>query len=101
MIVAIPIMGMTATLTGYTGNSAWLIWLFAFALMAAPWNQQWLMQGLEMMGFAAGGQFLRTLVFALGILFFVRKSQDFWVVGIVVIIAVFTSFSALPEFNFR
>jgi O-antigen/teichoic acid export membrane protein len=86
-IVTVPIMGLTTMITGYTGDAAWLIWLFAFALLAAPWNQQWLLQGLEMMGGAAAGQFLRALAFAVGVLLFVRGPRDLWAVGAVEVLA--------------
>ena len=64
-IFSVPVMGLTTALAGHSGDSARLVWLFALALLAAPWNQQWLMQELEMMGRAAVGQFLRTLAFTL------------------------------------
>ena len=68
LVAVVPAMGLVAARSGQIrarpyGSDGCL----PLSLLAAPWNQQWLMQGLEMMGWVAIGQMLRTLTFALGV----------------------------------
>lgn len=89
-VVAIPLMGLTTLVTDHSEPATVLIWLYAFSLLFAPWNQQWLFQGLEMMGRVAAAQLLRALVFACGVILVIRRPEHLWIVGIVEVVATLT-----------
>jgi O-antigen/teichoic acid export membrane protein len=89
--IALPLMGLSAKLSGQTGATGRLVWLYAFGLFALPWKQDWLLQGLEMMTGAAAGQALRSAVFAICVVVFVRASQDLLQVGFAEIVAAGTA----------
>jgi O-antigen/teichoic acid export membrane protein len=65
-----------------------LVLLFALSLLAWPWNQNWLCQGLGRTSLAAAAQPLRMGVFALGALLLVRRPEDLLRVGWLEIVAV-------------
>jgi len=57
-LVAVPVMGGVAIVSGQPETTVHLVWLFSIGLFAVPWFQRWLFQGLEMMdwvGNARGG----------------------------------------------
>ncbi len=66
-LIAIPIMGFTSVLVTRSQDTHLLVLLFALALIAAPWKQQWLLQSQEMMGRVAAAQVLRTAIFTIGV----------------------------------
>ncbi len=86
-LVAIPIMGLTTVLTGQANETVQLVWLFSLGLLAIPWKQDWLLQGLEMMRAAAAAQVIRMSAFTIGIIVCVHASQDLLRVGMVEIAA--------------
>ena len=89
-LVAIPLMCLVPNLTGQSAAAQQLVLLFALSLLFTPWNQEWLLQGLEMMNAAALAQVVRMLVFAMGVVVFVQSSEDLLRVGLVEIAAVST-----------
>lgn len=90
-LVAIPIMGFSAFLVQHSDDTVLLVSLFAVALLAMPWQQEWLLQGLEMMGYVAAGQAIRMLAFAIGVVVCVRGPHDLLQVGLVEIGAATTA----------
>jgi len=87
---AIPLMCLVPILTGQDMVTQYLVGLFALSLLVTPWNQEWLLQGLEMMNAAALAQVVRMLVFAIGVVLFVQSSEDLLNVGWVEVVAVST-----------
>ncbi len=103
--LAIPVMGFSAWLTGQTAETTTLIWLFAAGLLAVPWKQDWLFQGLEKMGVTAMAQVIRMTVFAGGVFVFVHGTHDLLHIGYIEMTAAFMMavyylgaqrFSAIP-----
>lgn len=80
-LLAIPLMGLAVAAMGQPAESVRLVWLFALGLLAAPWKQGWLLQGLEMMGWVSASGAIRMGVFALGVLLLVRGPEDLLLVG--------------------
>lgn len=78
---AIPAMGLTAIALGQPADTVALVWLFAVGLLAAPWRQQWLLQGLEMMTWVSAANAVRMFVFAGGVVLWVRAPHDLAAVG--------------------
>ena len=85
--IAIPIMGLTAIVATHSHDTTLLVWFFAIALIAVPWNLQWLLQSQEMMGRVAVGQVIRPFVFAIGIVLFVGSTRDLVRVGVIEVVA--------------
>ena len=90
-LVAIPIMGFSAFLVQHSADTGLLVSLFAVALLAMPWQQEWLLQGLDMMGYVAAGQAIRMMAFAIGVVVCVRGPHDLLQVGLVEIAAATTA----------
>ena len=86
-VVVVPIMGLGAQLLGQSGETVSLVWLMGLALLALPWKQDWLLQGLEMMRGVAIGDVVRATAFAIGVLVFVRGPRDLIQVGFAEILA--------------
>jgi len=82
-LLAIPAMGLAAIALGQPPETVQLVWLFALGLLAAPWRNQWLLQGHEMMTWVSGAAAIRALVFALGVALLVREPSDLSTIGIV------------------
>lgn len=82
-VVAIPVMGLSATLLGHDTVTVQLVWLFALALLASPFKQDWLLQGMEMMTAVAAAQAIRMTVFAVGVIVVVHGPRDVVQVGVV------------------
>lgn len=80
-VVAVPVMIATAASMRQSPVTLHLVILFAIGLLAAPWFQRWLFQGLEMMGWLSAAQPIRMLVFGLGVVLFVHGPQDVLSVG--------------------
>ncbi|MGH0028595.1 MAG: flippase [Myxococcota bacterium] len=77
---AIPARGGLALAMGQPPETVRLVWIFSLGLLAIPWKQTWLLQGLEMMGWLSAGGAVRMGVFALGVLLLVRGPEDLhWV----------------------
>jgi O-antigen/teichoic acid export membrane protein len=90
-LVVVPIMGFGAGLMGHNEETVQLVWLFGFSLLALPWKQDWLLQGLEMMRGVALGDVIRAGAFATGVFIFVRGPGDLLAVGFVEIGAAFAA----------
>ncbi len=90
-LMVVPIMGFGAELMGHSEETVQLVWLFGFALLALPWKQDWLLQGLEMMSGVALGDVIRAGVFAIGVFAFVRGPEDFLEVGFIEVAAAFSA----------
>ena len=88
-LFTIPIMGITGILIADIPHTSILIWWFALALFATPWDHRWLFQGLEQMTVVTLGQTIRMVMFAIGVILFVHSSTDYWLVGMVEIISAF------------
>ena len=85
--LAIPLMDAVPIVTGQPEHTVHLVWLFSLGLLAVPWFQRWLFQGLNMMDWVSIGQVIRSAVFCLGVLIFVRGPADLLTVGKVEIMA--------------
>jgi O-antigen/teichoic acid export membrane protein len=81
-LLAAPTMVGVAVAMGQPARTVGLVALFAVGLLAAPFNQRWLLQGLERMGWAAPGPAIRMGVFALGVVLLVRGPEDLLAVGV-------------------
>ncbi len=82
-LLAVPVMGFSSLLTEQGERASDLVWLFALGLLAAPWKQDWLLQGREMMNAAAAAQVIRMGVFAAGAVILVHDSDDLLRMGYV------------------
>jgi O-antigen/teichoic acid export membrane protein len=80
-LAAIPLMGLSVSWSGADAATTELTWLFALAMLALPWKQDWLLQGLEMMTAAALAPLLRMAAFAGAVMLLVDSSQDLVWVG--------------------
>ncbi len=90
-LIAVPVMGGIAIVSGQPAATVRLVWLFSIGLFAVPWFQRWLFQGLEMMDWVSTGQVLRSAAFCLGVVVFVRGPEDLLAVGQVEIMAAVTA----------
>ena len=86
-LIAVPVMGAVAMVSGQPETTVHLVWLFSIGLFAVPWFQRWLFQGLEMMDWVSLGQVIRSAVFCLGVVIFVRGPADVLAVGQIEIMA--------------
>jgi O-antigen/teichoic acid export membrane protein len=86
-VVAVPVMGGVAIITAQPEQTVRLVWLVSLGLLAVPWFQRWLFQGLEMMDWVSLGQVIRSAVFCLGVVVFVRGPGDILSVGGVEVLA--------------
>jgi O-antigen/teichoic acid export membrane protein len=86
-LIAVPVMGGVAIISGQPAETVRLVWLFSIGLFAVPWFQRWLFQGLEMMDWVSIGQVIRSAVFCLGVVVFVQGPADVLAVGQVEIMA--------------
>ena len=86
-LICIPAMCITAILMNLPSAATGLVFLYAFAMLAAPWNQRWLFQGLDMMVQVSLGQLVRMLVFTAGVIILVGSPADLMRVGYVEIAA--------------
>ena len=85
----IPVMASSGLLTKYSASveSLQLILLFSISLLAIPWQQDWLLQGLEMMGGVAVARVIRSMVFGAGVFICVQSSSDLVQIGVVEVCA--------------
>jgi PST family polysaccharide transporter len=86
-VLSIPAMCITAMLMKLPPDSVTLVFLYAFAMLAAPWNQRWLFQGLDRMTLVSLGQLVRMLALTAGVIVLVRTPGDLMRVGYVEITA--------------
>jgi O-antigen/teichoic acid export membrane protein len=90
VLVLVPLMCLVAPFMTKSHQAVTLIVVFSFALLPMPWNQRWLLQGLDQMVLVSLGQMLRMMIFALGVILFVKGPEDLLKVGFVEIGAVLT-----------
>lgn len=86
-LLCIPAMCLAAMLMKLPSATVELVCLYAFAMLAAPWNQRWLFQGLDRMVLVSLGQLARMLVFTAGVIVLVREPAGLLLVGYVEIAA--------------
>ena len=82
-VLAILAMAACATLLDPPRPTRMLILIYAASLLAAPWNLNWLLQGLDLLPWVSLAQAARMIVFALGVLLVVSSDEDLWRVGLV------------------
>jgi O-antigen/teichoic acid export membrane protein len=80
-LVAIPVLIVTVELLGPAEASTTLILLFAASLLLWAWNQDWLLQSVELMHQVALARMLRMLVFLAGVILLVHGTDDLAAVG--------------------
>jgi O-antigen/teichoic acid export membrane protein len=81
--VAMPSMAAAAWFSEQGAQAQTLVWIFTLSLLPTPWLLDWLLQARDMMGRASLAQLLRMVFFALGVVVFVRSSDDLlWVGGV-------------------
>lgn len=80
-LAIIPLMGLSTYVTGLNGGATTLTWLFALSLLAIPFKQDWLLQGLDRMAWVAPAQAIRTGAFAAAVVMLVRDPTDLARVG--------------------
>jgi O-antigen/teichoic acid export membrane protein len=88
-LVVVPLIGLSGTLMRLDAQFPTLLWLFAISLLAIPFKQDWLLQGLEKMAYVAPAQVVKSGVFAVGVLILVNGVADLMTIGIVEIVAAF------------
>ena len=86
-LLCIPAMCLTAILMRLPTGTVELVCLYALAMLAAPWNQRWLFQGLDRMLQVSLGQLIRMLAFTAGVMLLVQSPTDLMRVGYVEIVA--------------
>lgn len=86
--VAVPVLGLAAFWSGQPEMTVKLVWLYALSLLAVPWQQDWLLQGREMMNAATFAQLIRMGAFAAGVVILVHSGLDVLYVGVAEIAAV-------------
>jgi O-antigen/teichoic acid export membrane protein len=86
-MAAIPAMGLFASWSEPRAQTEQLIWLYALAMFALPWKQDWLLQGLELMSAVALAQIIRMGAFAIGVVLLVDGPNDLVLVGAIEIVA--------------
>ena len=82
-LLAIPAMGLLVLAMRKPAETVQLVWLFALSLVALPFTQRWLFQGLEKMLWVSAGGVIRMGVFALGVVIWVREPADLVHIGVV------------------
>jgi O-antigen/teichoic acid export membrane protein len=87
-LVIVPLVWFSSGLIGLTDETETLVRLFLLGLLAVPFTQNWLIQGLEMMRLAAIAPVIRMGAFGLGVILFVRDSADILTVGLIEIASV-------------
>ena len=60
-----------------------LVWIFSLALLAAPFNQRWLLQGMDKMQLVSLGQVIRMSVFAAGVMVLIHSTDDLLKIGFI------------------
>ncbi len=85
--VAIPTMWVVSIALRQPAETTRLLFLFSISLLAVPWSQGWLLQGLDRTGWVSLGHALRMVSFALGVVIWVKPGDELWKVGIVEIVA--------------
>jgi len=88
-LVAVPLMCVAALFMNLSDSAIKLVWIFSLALLAAPWNQRWLFQGMDKMQWVSIGQLIRMLVFLFGIMWLISSTDDLMIVGYVEVAASF------------
>ena len=86
-LLCVPAMCLTAILMKLPSGTAGLVCLYSLAMLAAPWNQRWLFQGLDRMVLVSLGQLIRMLMFTVGVILLVQAPADLMRVGYVEIVA--------------
>ena len=81
-LLSIPGMVLVAMVFGHRDVPVVLVVLFALALLAVPWRQEWLLQARERMADAAWVQLVRAVVFALLVVWWVRDAGEMTWVGV-------------------
>jgi O-antigen/teichoic acid export membrane protein len=85
--IAIPAMGLSATLMGQPPETVRLVWLFSFAMLALPWQHRWLLQGLELTNWVSPARAIRMSIFFVGTFALIHSAQDLQRVGMIEIAA--------------
>ena len=80
-VLVIPSVGIIGLLTHGSAEFVALMWLYAVALLAFAFKQDWLLQSADRMQLAAIAQPVRPLVFALGVFLFVRETTGIAAIG--------------------
>ncbi len=98
-LLVVPSICLAVSVLGLPLESVRLMWLFSLALLAVPWDQQWLLQGLEKMKLAAAAMPLRMTAFGIGVVLLVRTEADLLAVGVAELGAavVFTTYLLLVQ----
>ena len=82
-LISMPAMWLLAEATGGSDQSTTLVVIMSFALLPSIWNQNWLFQGLELMGAVSVSQALKMTAFVLGVVLYVNSSADLLLVGVI------------------
>jgi O-antigen/teichoic acid export membrane protein len=88
-LLVVPVVGVIGHVASPDTRTPLLVWLFAVSLLAVPFKQDWLLQGLEKMTLVAPAQAIKSATFALGVFVVVRTSHDFLRVGWLEVVAAF------------
>lgn len=89
LLAILPTMWLAVVLLRQPPAATRLLMVFSLALIAFPWMQRGLLQGLDLMSWVAVGQLVRMAVFAGGVLCLVRSSDDLLAVAVVDVVGVF------------
>jgi O-antigen/teichoic acid export membrane protein len=81
-LAAIPLLIVAVELLGPAQASRTLVLLFAASLLLWAWNQDWLLQSVELMGQVALARMLRMLVFLTAVILLVHGPEDVAAVGL-------------------
>ena len=86
--LVLPIAAIAAYYSAPDRAALILLMLFVISLIAAPFKQEWLLQGHDLMHQAAAAQPIRMLAFTLGVFLFVRAGSNPAIVGWIELVAV-------------
>ena len=86
--LVLPIAAIAAYYSAPDRAALILLMLFVISLIAAPFKQEWLLQGHDLMHQAAAAQPIRMLGFTLGVFLFVRAGSNPAIVGWIELVAV-------------
>lgn len=87
LCAAIPLMAISAWLMNLPDSTVLLILVMSAALFTMPFNQKWLLQGLERMTWVSLGQAIHMLIFMLGVIVLVGQGASPLLVGTIEVMA--------------
>ena len=80
-LLSLLLMCSLVLLLDHDTQTRHLVLLFSLALLATPFNQRWLLQGLDKMHLVSLGQIVRMAAFAVGVMLLIHSTDDVMKIG--------------------